>query len=38
MCMADGETITEALENSEVIIVEWIEVVKKKDGEFFGLR
>jgi predicted RNase H-like HicB family nuclease len=28
-CMADGATHREALENSEVIIQEWIETAKK---------
>ena len=32
-CMADGETITEALENAEIIIEEWIEVAKEEGRE-----
>lgn len=27
-CMADGKTITEAVENAKVIIAEWIEYAK----------
>lgn len=30
-CMADGKTITEAVENAKVIIAEWIEYAKE-DG------
>lgn len=28
-CMADGETVTTALENAEIIIAEWIETAKE---------
>lgn len=32
-CMADGATISEAIENSEVIIKEWIEVTQERGLE-----
>jgi len=32
-CMADGETPTEALENSEKVIAEWIETAKELGRE-----
>ena len=32
-CMADGKTPAEALENSEVIIGEWIEVAQAEEKE-----
>lgn len=28
-CMADGQTATEALENAEIVIDEWIEMAKE---------
>ncbi|MCI6301732.1 MAG: type II toxin-antitoxin system HicB family antitoxin [Blautia sp.] len=32
-CMADGVTAREALENVEIVIKEWIEVVKERGME-----
>lgn len=32
-CMADGETIEEAIKNSEVIIMEWIETARERGFE-----
>lgn len=32
-CMADGETIQEAIQNSETIISEWLEVAKERGQE-----
>lgn len=32
-CMADGETIQEAIQNSETIIFEWLEVAKERGQE-----
>ena len=32
-CMADGITAREALENAEIVIKEWIEVVKERGME-----
>ncbi|MDY4116753.1 type II toxin-antitoxin system HicB family antitoxin [Blautia sp. HCP3S3_D9] len=32
-CMADGVTAREALENAEIVIKEWIEVVKERGME-----
>jgi len=32
-CMADGETPAKALENSEIIISEWIETAKELGRE-----
>lgn len=29
-CMADGETIKKAIDNSETIIKEWLEVAKER--------
>ena len=29
-CMADGKTVSEAIENCEVIIQEWIETAKER--------
>ena len=29
-CMADGETIDEAMKNTDVIISEWIEVARER--------
>lgn len=31
--MADGETIQEAIQNSETIISEWLEVAKERGQE-----
>ncbi len=32
-CMADGETVEEAIKNSEIIIKEWIEVTIERGLE-----
>lgn len=32
-CMADGKTISEAIENCEVVIKEWIETAKELGRE-----
>jgi predicted RNase H-like HicB family nuclease len=32
-CMADGETASQALENAEIIISEWIETAKELGRE-----
>lgn len=32
-CMADGETVEEAIANAEIIIREWIEVAKERGME-----
>ena len=32
-CMADGETIQEAIQNSETIISEWLEVAMERGQE-----
>ena len=32
-CMADGKTITEAIENCEVVIKEWIETAIELERE-----
>lgn len=32
-CMADGQTIQEAVQNSEVVIKEWIEVARERGQE-----
>lgn len=32
-CMADGETIQEAIANTEIIIEEWIETAKERGFE-----
>ena len=33
VCMADGVTAREALENAEIVIKEWIEVAKERGME-----
>ncbi len=32
-CMADGETVVDAIVNAEVIIREWIEVARERGQE-----
>lgn len=32
-CMADGETVEQAVANSEAVIKEWIEVAKERGQE-----
>lgn len=32
-CMADGKSYTEALQNAELIIAEWLETAKSLDRE-----
>ena len=32
-CMADGKTVSEAIENCEVIIQEWIETARERGQE-----
>lgn len=32
-CMADGETVGDAIANAEVVIREWIEIAKERGQE-----
>lgn len=32
-CMADGETVEQAVANAEIVIGEWIEVAKERGQE-----
>lgn len=32
-CMADGQTIQEAVQNSEIVIEEWMEVARERGQE-----